>query len=356
MASTNEEETVAPATAEQLGSMSLGESAERKDGPTSKNETPTKKLCSACGKKSDTVKLCNGCQCIWYCDKKCQNKHRKEHKKECRPIKKELDERREGKIHFFEELDVGPLGEVPLQEECPICIQAFPLHPALRSHSTCCGKMICGACDHQHSLKSEERKTCAFCRSPVPDHEEYLAQLRKRVELKDPNALHNMALHYKDGYIGLPVDQARCIDLLRESADLGCSSAQYQLGSFYLRGWMGLEQDEKEALRHMEKAAEGGHSVARHELGCAGGRKDNAMRNGNDATAMRHFRLSASGGYRKSVEILIDFFAVGSLRHCDLAESLQAYYLARSDMRSKDRDQHIAYLKMTGKYKEEYDL
>ena len=206
------------------------------------------------------------------------------------------------------------------------------------------------------SAPAEERKTCAFCRSPVPDHEEYLAQLRKRVELKDPNALHNMALHYKDGYIGLPVDQARCIDLLRESADLGCSSAQYQLGSFYLRGWMGLEQDEKEALRHMEKAAEGGHSVARYELGCAEDRKDNAMRNGNDATAMRHFRLSASGGYRKSVEILIDFFAVGSLRHCDLAESLQAYYIARSDMRSKDRDQHIAYLEMTGKYKEEYDL
>ena len=91
MASTEQDGTAAT-TVEQLGSMSL-KSVERKDDdeankPTTKNGTPTLTLlCSACGKKPNSLKKCNGCKCVWYCDKECQNKHRKEHKHECRPIK-----------------------------------------------------------------------------------------------------------------------------------------------------------------------------------------------------------------------------------------------------------------------------
>ena len=88
--------------------------------------------------------------------------------------------------------------------------------------------------------------------------EEILAQLRKRVELKDPEALRNHGNALWHGQLGLPVDQAKCIELLRESADLGCPAAQYQLGNFYHDGEMGLEQNEEEALKYWEKAAEGG--------------------------------------------------------------------------------------------------
>ena len=62
------------------------------DADTKNDEAPAK-FCSACGKKSDTVKKCTACKCVWYCDKDCQNKHRKEHRKECRRIKKELNKR-----------------------------------------------------------------------------------------------------------------------------------------------------------------------------------------------------------------------------------------------------------------------
>ena len=77
--------------------MSLGESLEKKDNdaePAAKNGTIPTKFCSACGKQIDAVKKCNGCKCVWYCNKECQNKHRKAHKKECKPIKKELDKRK----------------------------------------------------------------------------------------------------------------------------------------------------------------------------------------------------------------------------------------------------------------------
>ena len=52
---------------------------------------------------------------------------------------------------------------------------------------------------------------------------------------------------------------------------------------------------------------------------------------------------------------LIDAFEDGVLHHCDLAETLKAFYRARAEMRSEDRDEYMAHLKMTGEYKEEYE-
>ena len=77
---------------EAVAAISLGGSAERnveskKDADTKNDEAPAK-LCSACGKKSDTVKKCTACKCVWYCDTMCQKKRRKEHIKECKRIKK----------------------------------------------------------------------------------------------------------------------------------------------------------------------------------------------------------------------------------------------------------------------------
>ena len=46
----------------------------------------------------------------------------------------------------------------------------------------------------------------------------------------------------------------------------------------------------------------------------------------------------------------IDYFEDGFLYHGDLAETLQAMYRSKADMRTDDRDKYIAYLKMTGEY------
>jgi TPR repeat protein len=176
-----------------------------------------------------------------------------------------------------------------------------------------------------------------------------LQRLRKRVELKDPKALLNMAMKYGRGGLGLPVDQTKCIELLRESAGLGCPPAHYQLGNFHDDGEMGLEQNEEEALKYWKKAADGGHLLSRHNLGCT------ANKNGDIIAAMGHWRLSASGGLKWSMDNLIYFFERGLLHHGDLAETLQAFYLARAEMKSEDRDQYIQHLKMTEKYEDYLD-
>jgi TPR repeat protein len=159
-----------------------------------------------------------------------------------------------------------------------------------------------------------------------------------------------MAIEYGYGDLGLPVDQAKCIDLLRESAGLGCHEAQFKLGVFHATGAMGLEQSEEEALSHWKKAAEEGSLTARHNVGCK------EYDNGNRVAAMRHWRLSAAGGWTLSMEALIGYFEDGLVHHGDLAKALRAFYHARDEMKSKGRDHHINYLKMIGEYGEELEL
>ena len=355
MASSKEGGTVA-AAAEQLGSISLGESAERKVEPETTEDDQNEasaKLCSACGKKSDALKKCIACKCVWYCDKKCQNKHWKEHKTECKLIKKELDQRG-GKLDCGTELDVGPIGKLPPREECPICMHALPINENLQAYAACCGKSICCGCNFQHQMKSKkratERATCAFCREPMPrSNEEILVRLSKRAELKDPNALCNLAMKYGRGWNGLSVDQARCIELLRQSAGLGYNPAQYQLGAFHKCGEFGLEQNEEEALKYWMKAAEDGDVESQFHLGCT------AYENSDHVAAMHHLRLSASGGLRSSMNNLIVYFQDGLLHHGDLAETLKAMYRSRAELKSEVRDQYIKHLKETGKYDDSMD-
>ena len=315
--------------AEQLGSMSLGESAEKKDDntePNAENGTPSKKVCSACEKKSDALMKCRACKCVWYCDKECQNKHWKEHRKDCKHIKKELD-KRGGKLDLGNEKDVGPIRKLPPKEECPICMRVLPLHTRLQTYKTCYGKTLCGGCELQHFTRSGGRHTCAFCRTAAPkSDEDYLARLSKRVERKDAEAICQLAMKHGDGARGLPVDQAKCIDLLRQSADLGFSDAQYHLGTCYHFGERGLEQNKEEALKFWKKTAEGGDILSHQNLG------GTEFGNGDRVAAMRHWRSSASGGLRMSMDNLKLCFEDGYLRHGDLAETLQAFYVARAEM------------------------
>ena len=221
--------------------------------------------------------------------------------------------------------------------------------------------MICCGCDFQHQLKSGkwadagqtqevlvQAPTCAFCRTAVsPSDEETLSRLRKRAKGDDPIAMHNLFGHGNGDY-GLPVEQTKCIDLLRQAAGLGLPVAHYQLGNYHLDGAMGLEQNEEEAIKYWEKAAEGGHLTSRHNLGIS------AYNNDNHIATLRHWRLSASGGYRSSMEGLLICYEDGLLHHSDLAETLQAMYLARAEIWSEERYTHIEHLKTKGEYNAEY--
>jgi len=58
---------------------------------------------------------------------------------------------------------------------------------------------------------------------------------------------------------------------------------------------------------------------------------------------------------RSMNDLICMYFEKGRLHHADLAETLQAFYLARAELRSEDRDECIEHLKRIGKYQDEYD-
>ena len=55
------------------------------------------------------------------------------------------------------------------------------------------------------------------------------------------------------------------------------------------------------------------------------------------------------------MKTLIVCFEIGILHHDDLAETLQAFYRSRFEMKSEDRDLYIKHLKMIGEYETEYE-
>ena len=56
-------------------------------------------------------------------------------------------------------------------------------------------------------------------------------------------------MHFLHGRLGLPMNQAKCIDLMRQAADLGNAVSQYQLATFHRTGEMGLGQNEEESRK-----------------------------------------------------------------------------------------------------------
>ena len=54
--------------------------------------------------------------------------------------------------------------------------------------------------------------------------------------------------------------------------------------------------------------------------------------------------------------LMKSYFQFGWLRHRDLAETLQAMYLARAEVKSEHRDEYIKLLKEIGEYIDHYDM
>ena len=61
--------------------------------------------------------------------------------------------------------------------------------------------------------------------------------------------------------------------------------------------------------------------------------------------------IGDSVGGRFSMDNSIARFEQGLFQHVDLAESLQAFYRARAELKTKSRDKYIELLKRTGEYR-----
>ena len=77
-----------------------------------------------------------------------------------------------------------------------------------------------------------------------------------------------LADYYSNGRHGLPVDQAKKLELLQRASELGSAMAHYNLGISYKMG-IGTEIDMKKSIHHWKFAAMMGQVNARNNLGNA---------------------------------------------------------------------------------------
>ena len=155
-------------------------------------------------------------------------------------------ERRVAELH-----DEKLFKQPPPREDCPICMILLPSSDTGSKYSACCGKVICGGCIHAVEKRDGGVRLCPFCRTPTPDTEEIIEQMKKRMEVDDAVAIYEMGCCYSDGDCGLPQDRAKALELWHRAAELGNTASYHNIGMAYLNG-NGVERDKKKAYQYWE--------------------------------------------------------------------------------------------------------
>jgi len=238
----------------------------------------------------------------------------------------------------------------PPTEECPVSMVPLPLENAQSIYWSCCGKMICTACDEEHkrSLNVTNRKrhkkklpplefTCAFCRSPVPDNDaEMISSYEERSGKGDIRAIVNLAGVYVKGDRGLRKNNEKAFELLNRAADLGSVDAIAILGNILSFGHFDVTIDRSIGKEYLEDAVAKGHLLSRHRLAILLAQEDNYD------LAIKHWHLGAAAGCDDSVKNLWKCFYKRMLSKQDLEKVLRAHKAACDEMNSEERERFDA--------------
>jgi TPR repeat protein len=232
----------------------------------------------------------------------------------------------------------------PPTEECPVCMVPLSLKSDTSIYWSCCGKMLCLACDEEHlrALRVTNRKrdkkklqplglTCAFCRSPLYKNDaELMSRFEKRIEKGDARAMLNLGKMFRDGSDVLRKDDVKAFELFHRAAGLGCAEAVGQLG--YWAVHKTLTPDRTKARKYLEEAAAKGDLASRGNLGhlLAG--------EGEIELAIKHWHLSAAAGCDHAMKLLWKCFSKGTLSKPDLEKTLRAHKASSDEMNSEERE------------------
>ena len=280
--------------------------------------------CANCGKgeeENDGLKACTACKMVKYCNRDCQIAHRSQHKKECRKRAKEIHDE--------------TLFKPPPKLDCPICFIRLPSKQSGTIYKSCCGKKICCGCLHASAKAVGHLSLCPFCRAPAPTREESLKREKKRVEVGDSQAIHNLACSYDDGSRGFPRDQAKAVNLWKQAGERGCASSFFNVARAYRLG-EGVARDVKKERHYYELAAMAGHIGARHDLGVL------EEESGNIDRAIKHFLISASFGDIDSLNAIREMFRVGYVAKDVYEKALTSRQAYLDEIRNDDRDNAAA--------------
>ena len=293
--------------------------------------------CANCGKEGSEVNnICNKCKAATYCNAACKKKHRSKHKVACEKRIAELQEEELERGRRADELhDEKLFKQPPPMDDCPICMLLLPSLDMGNRYRSCCGKMICSGCIHAVAIRDGGVSLCPFCRAPAPHTDEVIEQMKKRVEIGDAEAIHNLGCYYSHGSHGLPQNYAKALELWHRAAKLGNTVSYYSIGVAYDAG-NGVVRDEKKALYYWELAAMGGDVDARYNLGAKEGQAGNVDR------ALRHYMIATEFGLHESLDTVRQMFMHDFATKDDYAKALQSYQAYLVEITSPQRDEAAA--------------
>ena len=212
------------------------------------------------------------------------------------------------------------------KDDCPICQLPLPLDPGQSMLHKCCMKEVCDGC--VVAALKRGMKDCPSCRTPMPEEEQVLTMVKKRVDKDDPAAIYFLGQQYDLGEYGLEKDVPRAVELYERAAELGVKEAHFILACLYANG-------EDKEIRHYEAAAMFGDVDARYNLGHM------ETHAGNCDIALQHWTISAKSGCKKSMNNIKRFLMTGLATKADYAAALRGYQSAIEEMKSPDRDEAI---------------
>jgi len=302
-------------------------------------------VCANCGKEGsgNNMNTCNKCKMVKYCNAVCKKVHKKKHKKDCEEYQRLAAEKHNEELRIAAELhDEKLFKQPPPDEDCPICFQQLPvLNPTGKKYKECCGKTICSGCIHAPVYDNQGNKVdnekCPFCRAPWPDsEEEAVERIKKRIEMNDPLAMHNLGCFYGDGTYGFSKDYTKALEYWHQAAELGDAKAYNSIGCCYDDG-IGVKVDKKKAIHYYELAAMEGNVKARYNLGFY------EIEQGNMDRAVKHFMIAVRGGYDGSLDTIKQMYSKGYATKDDYMKVLQLYQAYLSEIKSPQRDEAAAF-------------
>jgi hypothetical protein len=129
--------------------------------------------CSTCNKPQTSDFILKICQCRTkhYCDKQCQKKDYKQHKKECLRLVQEQKQKSLKEDGTKDGKKEMPIQEAEDKEDCPICTDALPKLSGDFTRLSCCGKGLHQKCYkdlmENRSMTLEQKNTCIMCRAQL---------------------------------------------------------------------------------------------------------------------------------------------------------------------------------------------
>ena len=241
--------------------------------------------------------------------------------------------------------DIDIFTPIQEREECPICMIPLPIKESEIVFKLCCGKTICIGCAYKHMLTDMSKKgpsqfrddyRCPFCQVTLISTKNNIKATKKLMKKENPKAYIAMARAYKKGE-GVFQSDTKSLEMYIRAAELGFAEAYNNIAAYYGVGIV-VEQDLSKAVAFDEVSAKKGAVLAHITLA-------HFYTNAGDVEmCINHLTIAASAGDQEAMDKLMNMYKNKDLSKEELSQTLQAFQASKNEVRSKDRDEALAFL------------